>query len=107
MGGEEFFGIAPLEAQASGRPVIAYAAGGALDTVVDGVTGLFFHEPRPESLSETLQRFDQLSFDTAAIREHAQLFDTEVFKARFTSFVAARLQEHPAATDALHAETTR
>lgn len=104
--GEEDFGIAPLEAQASGRPVIAYAAGGALDTMVDGVTGLFFYEPRPESLAETLQRFEQLSFDTAAIRVRAQQFDTEVFKARFTSFVAARLQGHPAAPERLHAETT-
>src|SRR5438309_8907143 len=48
--GEEDFGITPLEAQASGRPVIAYGAGGVLASVVDGITGAFFHEPTVESL---------------------------------------------------------
>ncbi len=85
--GEEDFGIAPLEAQASGRPVIAYAAGGALDTVVDGVTGLFFHEPTPQSLADALRRFDGYTFDPTIIRRHALQFDASVFRAEFASYV--------------------
>jgi len=85
--GEEDFGIAPLEAQAAGRPVIAYAAGGALDTVVDGVTGLFFHQPTPQSLADTLRRFDGYIFDPAIIRQHALRFDASVFRAQFAAYV--------------------
>ncbi|MGC9523279.1 MAG: glycosyltransferase, partial [Anaerolineae bacterium] len=61
--GFEDFGITPLEAQASGRPVIAYGAGGALDTVVEGVTGTFFDEPTVASLREAIERFDPEGID--------------------------------------------
>jgi len=81
--GEEDFGIAPLEAQAAGRPVIAYAAGGALETVVDGQTGLFFREPTAESLAETVRGLDDRNFDPLAIREHALRFDRAVFLQSF------------------------
>ncbi|MGC8786026.1 MAG: glycosyltransferase [Anaerolineae bacterium] len=91
--GEEDFGIAPLEAQAAGRPVIAYAGGGALETVVEGKTGLFFHEPTPESLMEAVQRFDDVSFDPAAIREHALHFDRAVFQQKFADFVRTKYME--------------
>lgn len=84
---EEDFGIAPLEAAACGRPVIAYAAGGALETVVDGVTGVFFRDPTPESLGEAVRRFEKMIFDPAAIRRHAETFDTKAFKERFTAVV--------------------
>jgi len=86
--GREDFGIAPVEAQASGRPVIAYAAGGALDTVVEGVTGTFFHQPTTESLMEVLRRFDDGAYDPAVIRRHAHQFDTAVFKERLKGFIA-------------------
>ena len=89
--GEEDFGIAPLEAQAAGRPVIAYAAGGALETVVEGVTGLFFREQTAESLAEAVARFDDGDFDGAAIRRHAQSFDKETFKNRLQVFVGEKL----------------
>ncbi len=91
--GEEDFGIAPLEAQAAGRPVIAYAGGGALETVVEGKTGLFFHESTPESLVEAVQRFNEASFDPAAIREHALHFDRAVFQQKFADFVRAKHAE--------------
>jgi len=80
--GEEDFGIAPLEAMAAGRPVIAYGAGGALDTIKEGETGLYFREPTPESLIEAVQRLADDAFDPATLRRHAQRFGEEVFRER-------------------------
>ena len=80
MPGEEDFGIAPVEANASGRPVIAFAAGGALDSQIDGVTGVFFEKPTVESLIDAMQRADAIDFDPQEIRRHAETFDTECFK---------------------------
>jgi len=88
--GEEDFGIAPLEAQAAGRPVIAYAGGGALESVIEGTTGLFFAEPTPESLAEVVAHFDDARFDPATIREHALRFDRAVFQSKFIDFVRAK-----------------
>ncbi len=85
--GQEDFGIAPLEAQAAGRPVIAYAAGGALETVIEGRTGLFFHEATAESLAEAVEHLDDSRFDPAVIREHARQFDCAAFRRRFADFV--------------------
>ncbi len=85
--GEEDFGIAPLEAQAAGRPVIAYAGGGALETVVEGVTGLFFRQSAAESLAEAVSIFDADAFDSATIRRYAQGFDKETFKSKLRAFV--------------------
>lgn len=87
--GDEDFGLTPVEAQASGRPVIAYAAGGALETVVDGITGLFFREQTKESLVDALKRFDSNSFDPHKIREHAKQFDKEVFKKRMFQYITS------------------
>ena len=94
--GAEDFGIAPMEAQASGRPVIAYAAGGALDTVEEGVTGVFFHEATPASLAEAVQRAEQQQWDSAAIHLAAQQFDVGRFRESFMEYVHQRLQEHQA-----------
>ncbi len=91
--GEEDFGITPLEAQASGRPVIAYGAGGALTSVVDGVTGVFFHEQTVESLAEVLASFDERTFDPDVIRNHALEFDTPRFHRRILQFIEAKLSE--------------
>lgn len=85
--GEEDFGITPLEAQASGRPVLAYGRGGALETVIDGQTGLFFPEQTVESLVDALQRFEQLEFDPKRIRQHALEWDTEIFAQKIKTFV--------------------
>lgn len=90
--GMEDFGISPLEAQASGRPVIAYGAGGALETVVPGVTGEFFTEQTAASLAGVVSRFDARQYDPAVIRRHAETFDTEVFKRRIAEFVQGQLE---------------
>lgn len=80
MPGVEDFCMAPVEANASGRPVIAFAAGGALDTQIDGFTGVLFHEPTVDSLVEAMHSLDRKEFDSEAIRAHSQMFDTESFK---------------------------
>jgi glycosyltransferase involved in cell wall biosynthesis len=85
--GEEDFGIAPLEANASGRPVIAYRAGGALDTVRDGRTGVFFDEPTVSSLCEAVRRCDALPWESQALRRHAGTFTESVFRRRFMEAV--------------------
>ncbi|MDH4208725.1 MAG: glycosyltransferase [Anaerolineae bacterium] len=89
--GEEDFGIAPVEAQAAGRPVIAYAAGGALETVVEGVTGSFFREQTADSLAEAVANFRDADFDSATIRRHAQGFDKATFKRKLQAFVSNEL----------------
>lgn len=80
--GEEDFGMAPLEVNAAGRPVIAFYGGGAKETVVEGTTGLFFREPTVESLKEALASFKPMHWNPAAIQAHARLFDTAVFQRR-------------------------
>jgi len=92
--GQEDFCIAPVEAQAAGRPVIAYAAGGALDTVREGVTGAFFHEQTPEALIQAIKEFDETSYDPASIRRHAERFDKQVFKERLSAFIEEKCAEH-------------
>lgn len=91
--GLEDFGIAPVEAQAAGRPVIAFAGGGALDSVIDGKTGLFFREQTVESLVDALRRFDAAQFDPREIRTSAERFSVSVFRERFGQFVEQRLAE--------------
>jgi len=77
---EEDFGITPLEAMASGRPVIAYRGGGALETVVEGRTGSFFDEQTPESIINIVKTFDPGKFNPIDIKNHAGKFDKEIFK---------------------------
>lgn len=93
--GEEDFGLAPVEAQASGRPVIAYGAGGALASVVKGATGEFFYEPTAEALSAVVRQFQPDHYDPHAIRRHAEEFDTRVFLRRISQFVDSRIASHP------------
>lgn len=86
---EEDFGIAIVEAQAAGCPVIAYRGGGALETVVDGATGLFFAEQSTESLIEAIRRFEEVSncFRSHELRENAQKFSKANFAESFQAFV--------------------
>lgn len=91
--GLEDFGIAPVEAQAAGRPVIAYRGGGALDTVIQGETGVFFDEQTVDSLGEALRRFEEMTFSPAACRANAERFDRAVFDRALASAVEARYDE--------------
>jgi len=85
--GLEDFGITPLEVNACGRPIIAYRAGGALDTVVAEQTGLFFEEQSVESLMDAIKRFDVYDWDSARIRQHAEAFSEDVFMERLQSSI--------------------
>jgi glycosyltransferase involved in cell wall biosynthesis len=86
---EEDFGIAIVEAQAAGCPVIAYGGGGALETVIDGVTGLFFPEQSAPSLIEAVERFEESHecFRSSVLMENAQRFSKTRFRRSFQEFV--------------------
>lgn len=77
--GVEDFGIAAVEAMAAGKPVVALAAGGALETVVDGVTGVLYAEPGGASMADAIERLEALDFEPAALRRHAERFDRAHF----------------------------
>lgn len=93
LAGEEDFGITPLEAQAHGKPVIAYGKGGALETVIDGVTGLFFKEQTTAALTDALMRYMDRYFDPVVIHNHAQTFNEQRFKDQIARFVESAV--HP------------
>jgi glycosyltransferase involved in cell wall biosynthesis len=86
--GLEDFGIAPVQSLAAGRPVIAFAGGGALDTVQDGVNGVLFREPTEAALIAALERFGALTFDPGVVRRSAEPFDSAVFAEKLRAFIA-------------------
>lgn len=83
----EDFGMTPLETNACGRPAIAYGAGGALDTVVDGLTGILAEEQTIESFVDAIHRFEEASFKSDLLRRHALAFSRDNFKVEISSFV--------------------
>lgn len=85
--GEEDFGMVPLEIAAAGRPTIAFQAGGATETVIEGLTGIFFHEPTPESLMAAIQISETVRWSPDVLRRHAENFSIDVFQSRFRSFL--------------------
>jgi glycosyltransferase involved in cell wall biosynthesis len=98
--GEEDFGIVPLEAQACGRPVVAYARGGALETVVEEETGLLVEEAAPAAFADAVRRAIDRRFDSTAIRRHAERFG----RARFATEMESLVRETMGTTSA---ETAR
>jgi glycosyltransferase involved in cell wall biosynthesis len=87
--GEEDFGIVPVEAQSCGRPVVALGRGGALDTVIDGETGVLFEDTTVDSLAAGLRRAAETPWDSARIRRHAEQFS----RARFVNEIQAVVDE--------------
>ena len=85
--GEEDFGLVPLEAAAAGRPAIAYAAGGALETIEAGQTGAFFGEPDARSLAAAIRAFDPARYAPARLRAHAEQYRPELFVAALHKIV--------------------
>ncbi len=90
--GLEDFGIAPIEAQACGTPVIAYKAGGVLETVVNGKTGILFNEQTTASLKMAIDEFESTTFNLSEIRNHAFTFSKERFEAEIKKYVSNCLQ---------------
>jgi len=93
--GKEDFGIAPVEAQAAGRPVIAYGSGGALETVIENVTGIFFREDTTSSVIKAIKRFEDIesSFDQKKIIKNTYRFDEEVFKRKLRATVLRKYKK--------------
>lgn len=85
--GLEDFGIVPVEAQAAGTPVIAYGAGGVLETVADGRTGLFFHEQTVESLCAAIEEFEGRTWDSGLCKAHVVRFSADAFKASMRNLI--------------------
>ena len=94
---DEDFGITAVEAMACGRPVIAYKKGGALETVREGVTGVFFEAQTAAALAGAIRRSQEMRFDHAAIRAHALTFDDKRFKDSFANFAQEAWDKHAAA----------
>jgi glycosyltransferase involved in cell wall biosynthesis len=86
--GEEDFGMAPIEVAAAGRPCIAYRAGGALETVLEGVTGCFFDEQTAEALAAAIEAFEKYEWSPVVLRMHAIGFRREVFQEKMRKFIA-------------------
>ncbi len=86
--GEEDFGMTPLEINAAGRPVVAYGAGGATETVAEGLNGVLFREQTIDSLLRALEECEDHSWNPMAIRRNAQRYDISIFKQRLLSFLS-------------------
>ncbi|HEU4792306.1 MAG TPA: glycosyltransferase [Nitrolancea sp.] len=96
---EDDFGIAQVEVQAAGRPAIALAAGGALDTVIDGVTGVLFQPQTPEALAQAVRHAEGLVFSPEEIVRNAERFSRTRFEREISGFVADRIAEWRSRTD--------
>jgi glycosyltransferase involved in cell wall biosynthesis len=90
---EEDFGIVPVEAMASGRPVIAYKKGGALETIVEGVTGEFFYPQTVNALVKAVEKFNPKKYEPKKIRAHAMKFSKNVFKTKIREYINKRIKE--------------
>lgn len=93
--GEEDFGMVPVEAMASGRPVVAFGRGGATETVVEGVSGVFFAEQTTEAISAAVKRLDEIKIDPKDIAEHARRFSREQFLEKMRRHIDGLLTREP------------
>jgi glycosyltransferase involved in cell wall biosynthesis len=91
---EEDFGIVPVEAQACGTPVIAYGKGGVRESVIDGVTGIFFEKQNATSIIEAINRFEKLNFSSVIIRDNAERFSVIKFRDEFARFMEEKCANH-------------
>ncbi|WJR81403.1 glycosyltransferase [Bradyrhizobium sp. NP1] len=93
--GEEDFGMVPVEAMASGRPVVAFGKGGATETVAEGVSGVFFAEQTMEAISAAVKRLDEIKIDPKAITEHARRFGRQQFFEKMGRHIDGLLARKP------------
>lgn len=89
--GEEDFGLTVVEAQVHGSPVIAYGHGGVEDTVIDRMTGVFFHEQSASSLAHAIEISEQISYDKDRIKQHARSFSNEHFRSHIVEYIESQL----------------
>jgi glycosyltransferase involved in cell wall biosynthesis len=94
--GEEDFGMVAVEAQAAGKPVVAYGRGGSLETVEDGVTGVFFHELSDAALIAAISRADALPADPETVAAHSKRFSRDAFAVRLAGILSAALADRRA-----------
>ncbi|MCU7836179.1 MAG: glycosyltransferase [gamma proteobacterium symbiont of Taylorina sp.] len=95
--GIEDFGLVPVEAMASGRPVIAYKKGGVLDTIENKVSGVFFEHANVEALNNAINWYEDHTdhFDSIKIKQHSEQFDSSIFKQQITQFISKKLLLNP------------
>ena len=105
--GLEDFGIAPVEAQACGRPAIAFAGGGALETIIPGETGLFFGEQTVDALAAAVQQSKAMDWSAERIRANAFKFSREVFLEKMQALVREVYEESPDLLIETEAKATR
>jgi glycosyltransferase involved in cell wall biosynthesis len=105
--GEEDFGIVPVEAMASGRPVIAYGKGGVTETVIDGVTGTFFHEQSVDALIDAIHRCKAIALDPGRIARRASEFNVGRFSDEIERFVDTVLKRRGGVSSRSHREQSR
>ncbi len=89
---EEDFWLVPIAAMASGTPVIAFKKWWALETVIDGKTGLFFEKQTVNSLNKAIEKFEKQKFDAKKIREHAFMFDKKIFRKNILEFIKEKIK---------------
>lgn len=94
---KEDFGIAPVEAAASGTPVIAYGKGGITETMTDGETGVLFREQTPAGINHAIERFESMRFDGTTLKNRAQQFSTETFTKKLESIIQESRTGHDTA----------
>jgi glycosyltransferase involved in cell wall biosynthesis len=92
--GEEDFGIVPLEAQASGKPVVAFSKGGALETIINGKSGVFFPKQTAESLQQAFENLSLIKFNSTDIRQHAFGFSRSIFKQKMKEYIEEKVRQH-------------